>query len=147
MLKDILISCGHIAQNLYLACESIGAGTCAILSYDQDKLEPVPRHRWDRRDGPLHCAGRQSRQHLKNLWKERVRQVGNRIPSVNARRDGPTIESEGTETMVDLPGEALGLRAAPQTSRAVVVQIDPPKRHRCAWRNVLLEDQAGAMTA
>ena len=39
-LKDILISCGHICQNLYLACEAIGAGTCAILAYDQAKLDP-----------------------------------------------------------------------------------------------------------
>ncbi len=38
-LKDILMSCGHICQNLYLACESIGAGTCAIVAYDQDALD------------------------------------------------------------------------------------------------------------
>jgi SagB-type dehydrogenase family enzyme len=38
-LKDILLSCGHICQNLYLACESIGAGTCAIVAYDQDALD------------------------------------------------------------------------------------------------------------
>lgn len=38
-LKDILLSCGHICQNLYLACESIGAGTCAIVAYDQDMLD------------------------------------------------------------------------------------------------------------
>lgn len=38
-LKDILLSCGHICQNLYLACESIGAGTCAIVAYDQDELD------------------------------------------------------------------------------------------------------------
>ncbi len=40
-LKDILISAGHICQNLYLACESIGAGTCAILAYEQDSLESL----------------------------------------------------------------------------------------------------------
>ena len=39
-LKDTLLSCGHICQNLYLACESIGAGTCAIVAYDQAKLDP-----------------------------------------------------------------------------------------------------------
>jgi nitroreductase len=33
------LSCGHICQNLYLACESIGAGTCAIVAYDQDALD------------------------------------------------------------------------------------------------------------
>ncbi len=38
-LKDILLSCGHICQNLYLACEAIGAGTCAIVSYNQDLLD------------------------------------------------------------------------------------------------------------
>ena len=38
-LKDILISVGHICQNLYLACESIGAGTCAIVAYQQKLLD------------------------------------------------------------------------------------------------------------
>ena len=38
-LKDILISVGHICQNLYLACESIGAGTCSIIAYNQDLLD------------------------------------------------------------------------------------------------------------
>ncbi len=38
-LKDILLSCGHVCQNLYLACEAIGAGTCAIVAYDQDLLD------------------------------------------------------------------------------------------------------------
>ncbi|MEI6305337.1 MAG: nitroreductase family protein, partial [Deltaproteobacteria bacterium] len=26
---------GHVCQNLYLACEAIGAGTCAIAAYNQ----------------------------------------------------------------------------------------------------------------
>lgn len=38
-LKDILISVGHICQNLYLACESIGAGTCAVVAYQQKLLD------------------------------------------------------------------------------------------------------------
>lgn len=38
-LKDILMSAGHICQNLYLACEAIGAGTCAIAAYRQDELD------------------------------------------------------------------------------------------------------------
>jgi SagB-type dehydrogenase family enzyme len=38
-LKDILIGVGHICQNLYLACESIGAGTCAIIAYEQKLLD------------------------------------------------------------------------------------------------------------
>lgn len=37
--KDILIEAGHICQNLYLACESIGAGTCGIAAYDQEKVD------------------------------------------------------------------------------------------------------------
>ena len=40
-LKDILISAGHICQNLYLACEAIGAGTCAILAYQQKPLDDL----------------------------------------------------------------------------------------------------------
>ncbi len=38
-LKDILMSVGHICQNLYLACEAINAGTCAIVAYQQDPLD------------------------------------------------------------------------------------------------------------
>ena len=38
-LKDVLMSVGHICQNLYLACESIGAGTCAIVAYQQEPLD------------------------------------------------------------------------------------------------------------
>ena len=40
-LKDILISVGHICQNLYLACESIGAGTCATVAYQQEALDDL----------------------------------------------------------------------------------------------------------
>ena len=38
-LKDILISVGHICQNLYLACEAAGLGTCATVAYQQDQLD------------------------------------------------------------------------------------------------------------
>ncbi|MHA1220503.1 MAG: SagB/ThcOx family dehydrogenase [Candidatus Heimdallarchaeota archaeon] len=38
-LKDVLMSVGHICQNLYLTAESINAGTCAIVAYNQDKLD------------------------------------------------------------------------------------------------------------
>lgn len=38
-LKDILMSVGHICQNLYLSCEAINSGTCAIVAYQQDKLD------------------------------------------------------------------------------------------------------------
>lgn len=37
--KKILIDAGHVCQNLYLASESIGAGTCAIGIYDQERLD------------------------------------------------------------------------------------------------------------
>jgi len=39
--KSALIDAGHICQNLYLACEGIGAGTCAIAAYDQDKTDKL----------------------------------------------------------------------------------------------------------
>ena len=39
--KIIAQDSGHLCQNLYLACESIGAGTCAIGAYDQDKMDPI----------------------------------------------------------------------------------------------------------
>ena len=37
--KLIVLDTGHAAQNLYLAAESIGAGTCTIGLYDQDALD------------------------------------------------------------------------------------------------------------
>ena len=33
--KVIALDAGHVCQNLYLACEAIGCGTCAIAAYDQ----------------------------------------------------------------------------------------------------------------
>lgn len=39
--KKILIDIGHVCQNLYLASESIGAGTCAIGIYDQKKIDEL----------------------------------------------------------------------------------------------------------
>jgi len=33
--KLIALDAGHVCQNLYLACEAVGAGTCAIGAYDQ----------------------------------------------------------------------------------------------------------------
>jgi SagB-type dehydrogenase family enzyme len=41
--KLIAIDVGHVCQNLYLACESIACGTCAIGAYDQQKLDRVLR--------------------------------------------------------------------------------------------------------
>jgi SagB-type dehydrogenase family enzyme len=34
--KIIALDAGHACQNLYLACEAIGCGTCAIGAYDQE---------------------------------------------------------------------------------------------------------------
>ncbi len=39
--KVIAIDAGHVCQNLYLACEAIGAGTCAIAAYDQEFADSV----------------------------------------------------------------------------------------------------------
>lgn len=33
--KAMLLDAGHVCQNLYLACEAVGSGTCAIAAYDQ----------------------------------------------------------------------------------------------------------------
>jgi SagB-type dehydrogenase family enzyme len=37
--KVILLDAGHVCQNLYLACEAIGAGTCAIAAYHQGLMD------------------------------------------------------------------------------------------------------------
>ncbi len=37
--RVILMDVGHVAQNLYLACEAIGAGTCAVAAFDQDQMD------------------------------------------------------------------------------------------------------------
>ena len=37
--KAIAVEAGHICQNLYLACEAIGAGACAILAYEQKAMD------------------------------------------------------------------------------------------------------------
>jgi SagB-type dehydrogenase family enzyme len=37
--RVILIDAGHVCQNLYLASEAVGAGTCAIAAYDQDLID------------------------------------------------------------------------------------------------------------
>jgi len=39
--KDIAVEAGHICQNLYLACEAIGAGTCAVLAYEQEAMDAL----------------------------------------------------------------------------------------------------------
>ena len=37
--KVILLDAGHVCQNLYLACEAISAGTCAVAAYDQELMD------------------------------------------------------------------------------------------------------------
>lgn len=39
--KYILIDAGHVCQSLYMACESVGLGTCAIGAYDQELLDEL----------------------------------------------------------------------------------------------------------
>lgn len=39
--KMIAIDAGHVCQNLYLACEALGLGCCAIGAYDQRLLDAL----------------------------------------------------------------------------------------------------------
>jgi SagB-type dehydrogenase family enzyme len=39
--KLAAIDMGHVCQNLYLACESINIGTCAVAAYDQQKMDAL----------------------------------------------------------------------------------------------------------
>jgi len=41
--KVIAIDAGHVCQNLYLACEAIGAGTCAVAAYHQELMDRLLR--------------------------------------------------------------------------------------------------------
>ncbi len=41
--KNMLLDAGHVCQNLYLACEAIGCGTCAIGAYHQEKTDAFLR--------------------------------------------------------------------------------------------------------
>lgn len=41
--KMILLDAGHTCQNLYLACESIGCGTCAVGDYHQKAVDQMFR--------------------------------------------------------------------------------------------------------
>ena len=41
--KVIAIDAGHVCQNLYLACEAIGSGACAIAAYDQEAMDDLLR--------------------------------------------------------------------------------------------------------
>lgn len=39
--KVMLIDAGHVCHALYLACEALGLGTCAIAAYDQDLMDEM----------------------------------------------------------------------------------------------------------
>jgi SagB-type dehydrogenase family enzyme len=39
--KVIALDAGHACQNLYLACEAIGCGTCAVAAYDQERMDEL----------------------------------------------------------------------------------------------------------
>lgn len=39
--KYALLDAGHVCQNLYLACEAIGCGTCAMGAYDQKRADEL----------------------------------------------------------------------------------------------------------
>ena len=40
-LRLILLDAGHVCGHLYLACEDIGCGTCAVGAYDQNMLDSL----------------------------------------------------------------------------------------------------------
>jgi len=39
--KVIALDAGHLCQNLYLACEALGLGTCAVAAYVQDQVDQL----------------------------------------------------------------------------------------------------------
>lgn len=39
--KTMLLDAGHVCQNLYLACEALGLGTCAIAAYNQQAIDEL----------------------------------------------------------------------------------------------------------
>lgn len=41
--KVMLLDAGHLCQNLYLACEAIGCGTCAVGAYNQKTVDEYLR--------------------------------------------------------------------------------------------------------
>jgi len=41
--KTIALDAGHVCQNLYLACEAIHAGTCAVAAYHQELMDKLLR--------------------------------------------------------------------------------------------------------
>lgn len=39
--KVLLLDIGHVCQNLYLACEELELGTCAVAAYNQESLDKL----------------------------------------------------------------------------------------------------------
>ena len=39
--KSMLLDAGHVCQNLYVACEAIHSGTCAIAAYNQQMMDEL----------------------------------------------------------------------------------------------------------
>lgn len=39
--KVMLIDAGHVCQALYIACEALGLGTCALAAYDQNLMDEM----------------------------------------------------------------------------------------------------------
>jgi SagB-type dehydrogenase family enzyme len=39
--KVIALDAGHVCQNLYLACEAVGCGTCAVAAYHQEAMDEL----------------------------------------------------------------------------------------------------------
>lgn len=42
-MRYLHLDAGHVCQNLYLACEAIDAGTCAVAAYDQAAMDTLLR--------------------------------------------------------------------------------------------------------
>ncbi len=40
-LKDVLLDAGHSCQNVYLACEEMKLGCCALAAYDQEAMDEL----------------------------------------------------------------------------------------------------------
>lgn len=40
-LKDVLLDTGHSCQNVYLACEELKLGCCALAAYDQEAMDEL----------------------------------------------------------------------------------------------------------
>lgn len=41
--KMMLIDAGHVCQALYMACEALGLGTCALAAYDQSLMDKIAK--------------------------------------------------------------------------------------------------------